>query len=98
MYVRVTAQATDGPDSAPNYLIQARNNVTTAYAQVPHAARLYSVRGTAFNSGSNSVHVDLDAASGWIGSGYGTARTTAPFEILDQLVMAARRYAPPSRA
>ncbi len=56
---------------------------------------LYTLAGTAFNTGGAAVTRNLHAASGWGGTAYTATRSAAPFAILDvvydavQLVMTA---------
>lgn len=44
---------------------------------------LYVLRGTAFNSGTVDITRNLNAASGWGGTAYTSARSAAPFSVLD---------------
>ncbi|WP_157695688.1 hypothetical protein [Caballeronia hypogeia] len=91
-YVRVTAQVSDGPESAPDYLVKARDNTAPEYAVSPNTAPLYSMRGGVFETPQlGKTQVDLNAASGWTGKGYGAPRTAAPFAMLDQMVTAAQK-------
>ncbi|SAL44177.1 hypothetical protein AWB71_02334 [Caballeronia peredens] len=91
VYVRVTAQGVSGEDSAPDYLIKVRDNTAPEYRRSSDSAPLYSMRGTAFTTAVDGSQADLNAASGWGGSGYNTPRSAAPFAILDQIVTAAQK-------
>ncbi|MFD1556911.1 hypothetical protein ACFSHT_14995 [Paraburkholderia silviterrae] len=90
-YVRVTAQASQGADNAPDYSVKIRDNTSPEYKRAPDTAALYSMRGSAFSTTSASMKLDLNAGSGWTGAGYGAPRTAAPFAILDQIVNAAQQ-------
>jgi hypothetical protein len=48
-----------------------------------NANALYTLAGTAFNTGTADVTRNLHAASGWGGSSYNATRSAAPFAILD---------------
>jgi hypothetical protein len=91
VYVRVTAQGAAGADNAPDYLLKVRDNTAPEYKRSATSAPLYSMRGDAFTTATSGSQADLNAASGWTGSGYGAPRTAAPFAILDQLVSAAQK-------
>ncbi|WP_322044939.1 hypothetical protein [Paraburkholderia sp. J67] len=90
-YVRVTAQAFEGPASTPDYTIKVRDNTAPEYSASPDTAPLYSMRGSVFTPTTGVTKLDLNAGSGWTGANYGGARTAAPFAILDQTVNAARQ-------
>jgi hypothetical protein len=90
-YVRVTAQASDGDGATPQYLVYVRDNTAPEFVTSPGKAPLYSMRGSVVTVSGNGTEVDLNAASGWTGGGYGAPRTAAPFAILDQIVTAAKR-------
>ncbi|MGC0155562.1 hypothetical protein ACPRNU_24140 [Chromobacterium vaccinii] len=90
-YVRVTAQASEGPAGTPNYLIRVRDNTAPEYLAAPGTAPIYAMRGGVFTTASRFTVVNLNAGSGWTGAGYGAARTAAPFAILDQTVTAAQK-------
>lgn len=49
---------------------------------------LYVLDSDAFNSGSADQTLDLNADSGWTGSGYRETRAAAPFAILDAVYLA----------
>lgn len=49
---------------------------------------LYAVVGADFNSGVSATQRDLNAPSGWDGSGYTGTRAAAPFAILDTVYQA----------
>jgi hypothetical protein len=51
---------------------------------------LYTLAGTAFNTGAASATRNLHAPSGWDGASYTTARSAAPFAILDVVYDAAQ--------
>ncbi|NLP65474.1 hypothetical protein [Paraburkholderia sacchari] len=90
-YVRVTAQASQGPDATPDYAINIRDNTAPEYKSTPSTAPLYSMRGSVFTINATAVKLDLNAGSGWTGAGYGEPRTAGPFAILDQTVNAAQK-------
>ena len=50
-----------------------------------NANSLYVLQSSLLNSGASDFAVNLHAASGWTGSGYGETRAAAPFAILDSL-------------
>ncbi|WP_322061455.1 hypothetical protein [Paraburkholderia sp. J63] len=90
-YVRVTAQASQGAEDVPDYMLSIRDNTAPEYKSAPSTAPLYSMRGSAFTTRSGAIQLDLNAGSGWTGAGYGAPRTAAPFAILDQIVNAAQQ-------
>lgn len=49
---------------------------------------LYALDSEPFDSGTADLVLDLNAASGWTGSGYGETRAAAPFAILDAVYIA----------
>lgn len=49
---------------------------------------MYSLDGSVFDSGGSNLTRNLNAASGWTGSGYGDPRSAAPFAILDAVYKA----------
>jgi hypothetical protein len=91
VYVRVEAQASAGPENAPDYTINIRDNTAAEYLTAPGSAPIYSMRGNVFTTTSHTTQVNLNAGSGWTGASYGAPRTAAPFAILDQTVNAAQK-------
>lgn len=91
VYVRVTAQASDGPAASPDYAVQIRDNTAPEYKTAPGTAPIYSMRGSVFAVATGTTNLDLNAGSGWTGSSYGAPRTAGPFAILDQIVNAAQK-------
>lgn len=90
-YLRVTAQASEGTGSVPDYEVGIRDNTAPEYETDPASAPLYSMRGSVFTTVSAATKLDLNAGSGWTGNNYGEPRTAAPFAILDQIVNAAQQ-------
>jgi hypothetical protein len=91
VYIRVTAQISDGSDSAPAYLVKVHDNTAPEYAKSALSAPVYSMRGDVFTVRPGGTNVDLNAGSGWTGGAYGAPRTAAPFAILDQIETAAKK-------
>jgi hypothetical protein len=50
---------------------------------------LYALDGPAFNTGTTAITQNVHAASGWGGASYTSARSAAPFAILDTVYSAA---------
>lgn len=90
-YVRVTAKASEGSATAPDYSIGIRDNTAPEYKVAAATAPLYSMRGSVFTTASAVTKLDLNAGSGWTGANYGAPRTAAPFAMLDQMVTAAQK-------
>ncbi|WP_321800299.1 hypothetical protein [Caballeronia sp. J97] len=91
VYVRVSATAAESPDNASGYSLSIRDNSSMMYAIAPGLASIYSMRSSAFSNEGAGTKVDLNAASGWTGNGYGQTRAAAPFAILDEIVTAAQK-------
>jgi hypothetical protein len=81
MYVRVTAEITDGADTDPNYRIMVRDNTSPAYAIASGSASVYSMRGDAVSVTALGRRIDLNAGSGWTGAGYGAPPPRSPSSI-----------------
>ncbi|MGB6053846.1 MAG: hypothetical protein WBG17_01265 [Burkholderiaceae bacterium] len=88
--LRAKARLLRAPGTGPSWDFSVRDNTSAGYAS--GNAALYAVQGDAFNSGRDASQTrDLNAASGWTGSGYGKARAAAPFAILDQFYSAIQK-------
>ncbi|MGB7479627.1 MAG: hypothetical protein WA924_04825, partial [Burkholderiaceae bacterium] len=88
--LRAKARLLQAPGNGPSWDFSVRDNTSAGYAS--GNAALYAVQGDAFNSGRDASQTrDLNAASGWTGSGYGKARAAAPFAILDQFYSAIQK-------
>jgi hypothetical protein len=56
-----------------------------------NADALYTMQSNLFSIGENSTRRNLNASSGWGGSGYSSTRTAAPFAILDSVYQAMKK-------
>ncbi len=52
---------------------------------------LYTMQSSLFNIGENNTRRNLNASSGWNGHRYSSARTSAPFAILDDIYQAIQK-------
>lgn len=87
--LRAKARLLQAPGNGASWDFSIRDNTSPGYAS--NNAALYAVQGDAFNSGSGNQTRNLHAASGWTGSGYGNARSAAPFVLLDQFYSAMQK-------
>jgi hypothetical protein len=85
VFVRVRAEMLRSGTPAWNFTVRDNTNFDS----------LYALDGSVFNTGSSAITRNLHAASGWGGSSYSSARSAAPFSVLDavyqtlQLVLSA---------
>lgn len=74
--------------------VAVRDNTSAGY---PQAAAAYAMSSSLQTIAAAGGVLDLNAQSGWTGSGYGETRASAPFAILDQAYASmqyVRSYAP----
>ena len=84
-FVRVRAEL---KSASPSWDVEVRNNVVGSNNQNPPALAdrpLYTMDGTAFNSGDTGHLRNLTASTGWGGSSYTGVRAAAPFSVLDAI-------------
>ncbi|MFC0399486.1 hypothetical protein [Paraburkholderia rhizosphaerae] len=91
VYIRVMSQVSDGPADTPDYLVRVRDNTAPEFKTSPASAPLYAMRGSVILTKAGGTQIDMNAGSGWTGSGYGAVRAAAPFAILDQIVTASQK-------
>ncbi len=72
IFIRVKAEMKK--TGSPSWDVQIVDNT--------NAKALYVMDGSAFDSAVSNQTVDLNAASGWTGTGYGTTRVAAPFALM----------------
>lgn len=78
VFVRVRAEMLRSGTPGWNFTVRDNTNFDS----------LYALDGSVFNTGSNAITRNLHAASGWGGSGYSSARSAAPFSVLDAVYQA----------
>ena len=89
--LRAKARLLQAAGGSSSWDFSVRDNTSAGYAVGGTSAALYAVEGTPFSSGSANQARDLNAASGWGGSGYTGPRAAAPFAILDQIYAAKQK-------
>jgi len=75
--VRIRARAEMVSDSVPSWEVKVLDNTSSS--------ALYAITGGIASSGSTDSTRNLNAVSGWGGSGYTSTRAAAPFAILDPI-------------
>lgn len=84
--VRLRVLAEAKRSGTPAWNVEIRDNVDTSATPPALGSRpMYSLDGSAFNTGSSNVVRDLTAETGWGGSSYTGTRAAAPFAILDTI-------------
>ena len=78
MYIRVKAQMQK--TGTPSWNFKIIDNTSNG--------ALYSLYGSLFNTVASNLTLDLHAASGWGSTSYTSARSAAPFAILDSVYVA----------